>query len=107
MRNTYAAVFLAGCLGLAPAAGFAQSAPSGDSHRHAASPEALHATHGVVKSIDGTTLVLSRPHQRGDLTFTLNADTHRAGAIAVGSTVSVRYRDNGKSRIATAVALQR
>ena len=32
---------------------------------------------------------------------------HRAGAIVVGATVSVRYRDDGKCHIATAVALRR
>jgi hypothetical protein len=105
MRNTQAAVLVAGCLVVTPSAGFAQPSRSGDSLRDATA--ALHATHGVVKSIGDTTLVVSRPHQRGDITFVLSADTHRAGAIVVGAMVSVRYRDDGKSHIATAVARQR
>ena len=67
---------------------------------------AVHATRGVVKSIDTATLVVSRPRNRGDITFRLNASTHREGTIVVGATVSVRYRDEGKVHLATAVALQ-
>lgn len=67
---------------------------------------ATHATRGVVKHIDATTLVLERFAQRGEITFVLNAATRRAGTIVVGNTISVRYRDEGKLHIATAIALQ-
>jgi hypothetical protein len=68
---------------------------------------AVHATRGVVKSINPATLVVSRPRNRGDITFTLSSSTHREGTIVVGATVSVRYRDEGKVHLATAVALQK
>jgi len=41
------------------------------------------------------------------MTFSLTSSTHRAGVIVVGSTVSVRYREDGKNHVATAMALQR
>jgi len=66
----------------------------------------IHATRGVVKSIDATTLVISRPRNRGDITFKLSSMTHRDGKIVVGSTIAVRYREEGKDHIATAIALQ-
>lgn len=109
MRPIPAALVIAACIA-APAAGLAQSAPpdpSRESRGDTPAPDTLHATQGVVKSIDDTTLVVSRPHDRGDITFVLSTATHRAGTIAVGSTVSVRYRDEGKSHLATAIALQR
>ena len=68
---------------------------------------AVHATRGVVKSIDPDTLVVSRPRNRGDITFRLSSSTQREGTIVVGVTVSVRYRDEGEVHVATAVALQR
>ena len=42
----------------------------------------------------------------GDMTFTLNADTKKDGAPAVGSPVSVRYRTEGSTNVATAVTAQ-
>ena len=46
-----------------PARAFAQSAPQHDAHDEQPSSAALHATQGTVKSIDDTTLVVSRPHE--------------------------------------------
>ncbi len=69
--------------------------------------QTIHATRGVVKSIDETTLVISRPRNRGDITFKLNSMTQRDGKIVVGSTIAVRYREEGKDHIATAIALQK
>jgi hypothetical protein len=68
---------------------------------------ATHATRGVVQSIDSTTLIVSRPRNRGDIAFKLSPATHREGTIVVGSTVSVRYREAGKDHVATAIALQK
>src|SRR5262245_1172599 len=65
-----------------------------------------HATRGVVKSLDETMLVIARSG-RGDMSFVLRPSTRREGMIGVGSAVSVRYREEGKTNIATAVALQR
>jgi hypothetical protein len=67
----------------------------------------MHATRGVVKAIDEAALVVTRPRNRGDITFKLDPRTHRDGKIVVGSTVSVRYRDDGKTHVATAIALQK
>ncbi|MGE0704326.1 MAG: hypothetical protein AB7F99_07835 [Vicinamibacterales bacterium] len=66
--------------------------------------QADHVMTGVVKSITGTTLVINQsPNNQGDMTFRLNASTHRAGTINVGAPVSIRYRDNGGTHVATAV----
>jgi hypothetical protein len=65
---------------------------------------ANHATTGVVKSVDANTLVITRPGKKGgEMTFTLNPSTHREGTVEVGSNVSVRYQEDGSSRVATAI----
>jgi hypothetical protein len=69
-------------------------------------PDRIYATRGIVKSIARTVLVVGRLKNRGDITFTLNDGTSLAGEIAVGSLVSVRYYDQGKAHVATAVAAQ-
>jgi hypothetical protein len=57
-----------------------------------------------VKSVDDTTLVITRATgNHADMTFTLNESTHREGTIASDTAVSVRYRDEGKMHVATAV----
>ena len=48
-----------------------------------------------------------REQPRGDIVFILGPTVQKEGAIVVGSLVSVRYRDEGRVHIATAVALQR
>ena len=65
-----------------------------------------HATRGVVKSINGATMTVSRGRSRGDITFTLPATVHREGTVVVGSTVAVRYRDDGSLHVATAITVQ-
>lgn len=68
---------------------------------------ASHSVKGVVKSMDNSSLVISRSGKAGsDMTFTVNADTKRDGAPAVGSPVSVRYRTEGSTNVATAVTAQ-
>ncbi len=66
-----------------------------------------HSTRGIVQTIAESLMVISRPGHRGNMTFSLTADTRREGTIVVGSKVSVRYREDGKAHVATAVALQR
>ena len=66
-----------------------------------------HATRGVVRTIDANTMVIVRAGNRGIMTFSLTSSAHREGVIVVGSTVSVRYREDGKNHVATAIALQR
>lgn len=68
---------------------------------------ASHSVKGTVKSIDASTLVITKSGKAGgDMTFTLNADTKRDGSPAVGSPVSVRYRSEGSNNVATAVTAQ-
>lgn len=67
---------------------------------------ASHSTAGVVKSIDTESLVINpAARQRADMTFALNQSTQQEGAIVVGSSVSVRYREEGSRHVATAVTL--
>jgi hypothetical protein len=66
-----------------------------------------HATRGVVKSMDTSTLVITRTGKmHGDMTFALNSTTHLQGTVAVGTPVSVRYREDAKTYVATAVTAQ-
>ena len=60
-----------------------------------------------MKSIDDATLVLAHGGKKNaDMTFTLNGSTQKDGAIAVGSPVSVRYREDGKTNVATAIRVE-
>ena len=60
-----------------------------------------HATSGVVKSVDATSLVITKG--KADQTFMLNASTQKEGTIEPGAHVSVHYKDEGKSHVATAI----
>lgn len=71
------------------------------------STPASHATTGVVKSINETTLVITKHGSKTSaMTFTLDPSTQREGSIEVGSPVSVRYHADGKKLIASAIAIQ-
>jgi hypothetical protein len=52
-------------------------------------------------------MVIARAGKRGLMTFSLTSSTLREGVIVVESAVSVRYREDGKNHVATAIALQR
>lgn len=67
---------------------------------------AEHSVRGVIKSIDASSLILSGSGKKADTTFVLNQTTQREGALAVGSTVSVRYHEDGGSKMATAIVAQ-
>jgi hypothetical protein len=68
------------------------------------SPVPNHALSGVVKSIDTTTLVITRAGRNLDeLTFVVNRTTQREGPIDVGAKVQVRFRIEGRTLIATAI----
>ena len=68
---------------------------------------ALHATTGTVKSVNASTLVITRTDgSKQDLSFTLNPSTRRDGSIVAGAPVSVRYQDEGRTHVATAVAVR-
>ena len=70
----------------------------------AKSTMATHSTTGTVKSIDSSTLVISKPGKKGDMTFTVNGSTLKDGTVGVGSSVTVRYQTEGKSMVATAIS---
>ncbi len=86
---TLAAVLLTGCQG----AGRRGTAVSN------------HTLNGVVTSVDGTRLVVTRASRNpgGEMTFVLTSATHRDGPIGVGATVQVRFRTDGRTQVATAV----
>ena len=87
MRTKLAAVLLAGALTPLPPAPFATTSRQPGVSLGMGQAAATHATRGVVKSIDGTMLVIIRFARRGELTFSLLPSTKREGAIVVGSTV--------------------
>ena len=113
MRKYIATAVLAGALMGAPIVGFAkapQAAPAAakkEATKATAKPAATHATRGVVKSVDDSTLVITRHGKKPEeMTFTLNASTHRVGSVAEGAPVSVRYQESGTTHVATAVTVE-
>jgi len=69
-------------------------------------PPPTHAVRGVVKSVDATSLVIARSTRKpSDMVFVLTSSTSRAGTLAAGAIVSVRYRTEGKTLVATAVTV--
>ena len=79
----------------------------GDTITHASKPAATHSMRGVVKSIDDNTLVVTQTGgKHAEMTFALNASTQRPGTIAAGTAVSIRYREEGKTHVATAIQVE-
>lgn len=108
MRNTLCLSILAVCLASAPAMGADRKPAEGQKRNTSAAHPATHAVRGVVKSVDHSTLVVTRTRRKAsDLTFALNSSTIREGAIAVGATVSVRYYVESHTLVATAVGARR
>ena len=65
---------------------------------------AIHATRGIVKSMDANSLVITRQGKKHDeMTFSLNGSTRHDGTVAVGSRVSIRYQREGNANVATAI----
>ena len=86
----------------APKASAAKAAPAA---KPAATPT-VHATKGVVKSVDATSLVISKVAGKGpDTTFMLNSSTQKQGTLVAGASVDVRYHKEGKDNVATAVTV--
>ena len=106
MRYTLTTLLFAGAL-MASTVAMAQTAQTA---RPAAAKPAAAATHsvqGVVKSVDASSLVITRSGKKGsEMSFKLAPSTHQEGSIAAGSTVSIRYRMDGSSMVATAVNAQ-
>ena len=116
MRKYIATAALAAAVIAMPIAGFAatQTAPAAkpaaakkEATSTAAKAAPTHATKGVVKSVDDSSLVITRHGKKPeDMTFTMNASTHKEGAVAVGAPVSVRYQESGTTHVATAVSVE-
>ena len=119
MRKAIFTALAVGALSAAPLVAFGQTTTaktpakpaataSSSSTTPAAKSEATtHSTRGVVKSINDSTLVITRSGKHaGEITLSLNSSTHRDGSIAVGTPVSVRYMHEGKNYVATAITAQ-
>ncbi|MGE3189184.1 MAG: hypothetical protein AB7N90_05845 [Vicinamibacterales bacterium] len=113
MKLSHPALLLALTLAV-PALAAAQAKPAPARATHTAAKAAMTApapalatetTTGVVKSIDASTLMLTGARHK-QMTFKLSADTAREGTSAAGARVSVRYRMDGASMVATAVTAQ-
>ena len=104
-RGTFIACVLV-CALAGSASAAATSASDVPGREQATTLVSTHAVRGLVKSVTTTALVLSRSSKKAsDLVFALSASTVRAGTIEVGSTVSVRYRKEGKTLVAMAVTV--
>jgi hypothetical protein len=65
---------------------------------------ASHSVKGTVKAMDANMLtVTTSGKEKSDLMVMLNASTTKEGPLAVGSTVSVHYKEENGQKIATAV----
>jgi hypothetical protein len=102
MRQMMMALALLGAL----TTGAYAQAPASEKSKGAksTSSSASHSVEGTVKSMDSSMLTITRSGKdKGDLMVMTNASTHKDGPIAVGSTVSVRYKEEGGQNIATAI----
>ena len=117
MRITVRQALLTGLLSLVSIASFGAAPPAKSpakspakapaQHHAMKATTADHATTGTVKSVNATVLVITRSAKEGgDMTFVLKPSTQREGKMAVGAPVQVRYREDGKTHVATAVTAQ-
>jgi len=98
------AAFVLAAPGLSLAQSSSSKTASTTPKKAASTAPAIHATKGVVKSIDASSLVISKVAGKGpDTTFVVNASTTREGTIEPGKSVDVRYRTEGTSKVATAI----
>jgi hypothetical protein len=103
MRTTLAVLMMAGSLIAAPF-GARAATPAGAPAAAAKTAKSDHATTGIVKSMSDTSLVLTQAGKKHhEMTFQLDPAVHKEGAIAVGSHVSIRYREDGNKHVATAI----
>ena len=111
MKTTIKTIAFVGALALVPAFAVAQTktapkTPAKTAATAPAKPAATHATNGIVKSSDATSLVITKTAKDTKTeTFALNAATVTKGTIAPGARVAVRYRTEGTQNIATAVTV--
>jgi hypothetical protein len=82
--------------------GQAQSAPPHATQAPAPVPD--HSVSGMVKLVDRTKLVITRPGKIPlEMTFSVNSSTQKDGVIAAGTKVQVRFRGDAHSAVATAI----
>jgi hypothetical protein len=108
MRKFVSIAALAAAVVAAPIA-YAQTPPAAGSAAkpaaaHAKSSVATHSTNGTVKSVDASSLVITKPGAKPqEMTFVLDSSTQKQGTLDVGSMVTVRYKTEGSTMTATAV----
>ena len=103
MRYTLTALMLAGTLAVSGLA-IAQTAKPAPSPAAKPASTATHSVQGVVKSVDAASLVITKSGKKSEeMSFKLDSSTQRDGSITTGSPVSIRYRMDGSSMVATAV----
>ena len=86
----------------APSSSASKAAPKTSASK--SSSMATHSTSGVVKSMDATTLVITKSGKKPEeMTFAVSASTQKQGTPDVGSAVTVRYKTEGTTNTATAI----
>jgi hypothetical protein len=104
MRYTLTALMLVGVLGSGVAFAQTSKPASSTAAKPAAKPAATHSVQGVVKSIDESSLVITKSGKKGgDMSFKLDPSTQKDGSITTGTAVSIRYHMDGSTNVATAV----
>lgn len=82
----------------------AQEHASGPPPHVSQAPLPDHSVSGVVKVIDKTRLVITRPGKIPvEMTFSVSTSTQKEGVIAAGAKVQVRFRGDVHSAVATAI----
>jgi hypothetical protein len=74
----------------------------------AIAPKPTHAIRGVVKAISTFHVVVTTGSGKKsrEMTFMLTPSTEKDGEITIGAMVSVRYRQEGRTFVSTAVSAQ-
>ena len=110
MRMFTKAAILVAALAI-PAATFAQGTTAPAAKKSSAAKEtgkaavASHTTHGTVKSVSDSSLVISAGTGKAakDETFTVNASTKKTGDVKDGAKVTVAYTTEGGTMTATSI----
>jgi hypothetical protein len=91
-------------VGVSESPGYGQPAQTATTQPSTA-PMPTHAIRGVVKAMSVSALVITASGKKASvMTFVLSPSTHREGQMTIGATVSVRYRVENQTLLATAVS---
>jgi hypothetical protein len=105
MRFNSAALIMTGALTLIPLSSFAvqATAPAAKAKASAtAKAPTTHATTGVVKSVDATSLVITKGNSKtSTMTFDISPATTKDGSVEVGSSVSKVRRLEDEVQVGT------